>query len=52
MNIVTRKDKNQLTPSRDSSKHEERHKLEINPDPKPSSSDSSETSSLVSRANF
>ena len=48
--IVTRLDENQLTRSTDSSKHEEIHKPEVNPDPEPSSSDSSETSSLDSRA--
>ena len=38
-NIVTRLDNNQLTRSTDSSKHEETHKPEVNPDPEPSSSD-------------
>ena len=37
-------DNNQLKRSIDSSKHEETHKPEVNPDPEPSSSDSSETS--------
>ena len=49
MNIVTRLDKNQLTGSPDSSKHEETYEPEVNPDPEPSSSDSSETSSSDSR---
>ena len=39
MNIVTRLDNNQLTRSTDSSKHEETHKPEVNPDPEPPSSD-------------
>ena len=38
MYIVTRLDNNQLTRSTDSSKHEEMHKPEMNPDPEPSSS--------------
>ena len=50
MDIVTRLDNNQLTRSMDSSKNEGIHKLELNPDPEPSSSDSSETSPLDSRA--
>ena len=50
MNIVNQLDKNQLTQSTDSSKHEETHEPEANPDPEPSSSDSSETSSSDSRA--
>ena len=49
MNIVTRLYNNQLTLSTDSSKHEETHEPEVNPDPEPSLSDSSETSSLDSR---
>ena len=54
-NIVNRLDKTQLdnnkmTRSTDSSKHEETYKMGSNPDPEPSSSDSSETSSLDSRA--
>ena len=48
--MVTRLDENQLTQSTDSSKHEEMHKPEDNPDPEPPSSDSSETSSSDSRA--
>ena len=51
MNIVTRLDNNQLTRSAHTSKHEETHELEVNPDPEPSLSDSSsETSSSDSRA--
>ena len=50
MNIVTRLYNNQLTRSTDSSKYEEMHKHEVNPDPEPSSSDLAETSSLESRA--
>ena len=50
MNFETRLNNNQLTRSTDSSKHEEMYELEVNPDPEPSSSDSSETSSLDSRA--
>ena len=46
MNIVTQLYNNYLTRSTDSSKHEETHETEVNPDPEPSSSDSSETSSL------
>ena len=46
----TRLDDNQLTRSTDSSKHEETYDPEVNPDPEPSSSDSSETSSLDSRS--
>ena len=49
--MVTQLDDNQLTRSTDSSKHEETHKPEVNPDPEPSSSDLSETSPLDSRAN-
>ena len=37
--LVTPLHDNQLTRSTDSSKNEERHKLEVNPDPEPSSSD-------------
>ena len=43
MNFETGLDNNQLTRSMDSSKHEETYKQEVNPDPEPSSSDSSET---------
>ena len=50
MNIVTRLDNNQLTRSTDSSKHEETHEPEVNPDPEPSSFDLSETYSSDSRA--
>ena len=50
MNIVTQLDNNQLTRSTDSSKHEETHKLEVKPDPEPSSSDLLETSSSDSIA--
>ena len=50
MNIVTQLDNNRLNRSADSSKHEKTYKLEVNPDPEPSSSDSSETSSSDSRA--
>ena len=50
MNIVTRLDNNQLTQSLDSSKHEETHIPEVNPDPETSSSALSETSSLDSRS--
>ena len=50
MKIVTQLDKNQLTQSTDSLKHEEMHEPEDNPDPEPTSSDSSETSSSDSRA--
>ena len=39
--IVTQSDDSQLTRSTDSSKHEETYKPEVNPDPEPSSSDSS-----------
>ena len=35
----TRLDENQMTQSVDSSKRSEKHKLEVNPDPEPSSSD-------------
>ena len=49
MNVETRLDNNQLTQSTDSSKHEETYEPELNQDPEPSSSDSLETSSLVSR---
>ena len=45
MNILTRLNNNQITRSTDSSKHEETHEPEVNPDPEPSSSDLSETSS-------
>ena len=45
MNIVAILDKNQLTRSTDSSKHEETYEPEVNPDPEPSSSDSLDTSS-------
>ena len=45
MNIVAILDKNQLTRSTDSSKHEEKYEPEVNPDPEPSSSDSLDTSS-------
>ena len=41
----------QLTRSMDSPKYEETHKPEVNQDPEPSLSDSSETSSSESRAN-
>ena len=50
MNIVTRLDNNQLTQSTESLKHEEIHVPEVNPDPKPPLSDSSETSSSDSIA--
>ena len=50
MNIVTQLDNNEHTQSTDSLKHEETHKPEVNRDPEPSSSDSSETLSLDSRA--
>ena len=50
MNIVNQLDINQLTQSADSSKHEETHELEVNPELEPSTSDLSETSSLDSRA--
>ena len=50
MNIVTQLDNNQLTRSTNSSKYEETYKPAVNPDPKPSSSDLPETSSLDSRA--
>ena len=43
-------DNNQLTRSKDRSKHEETYKQEVNQDPEPPSSDSSETSSSNSRA--
>ena len=46
----TRLDKNQMTRSMDSSKNSETYELGSNPDPKPSSSDSPESSSLDSRA--
>ena len=49
--LVTILNNNPLTRSTDSSKHEERHKPEVNPDPQPSSSDSSsDTYSSDSRA--
>ena len=47
--MVTRFDDNQLTRSTDISKHEETNKLDVNPEPKPLSSDFSETSSSDSR---
>ena len=47
---MPRLDKNQLTLSTDSSKHEETHKPEVNPDQEPSSSDLLETLSSDSRA--
>ena len=50
MNIVTQLDKNQLTRSTDSSNHRKAYEPEVNPDPKPSSSDFSETLSSDSRA--
>ena len=50
MHFETRLDKNQLTRSTDSSKHEETYEPELNPDPEPSSSDPLETSSSDSRA--
>ena len=46
----TRPDKNQMTQSTDSSKHSKTYKLGSIPDPEPSSSDPSESSSLDSRA--
>ena len=49
MNIVTWLDNNQLIWSTDSSKNEETHKAEVNPDPEPSAYDSSEKFSLESR---
>ena len=50
-NLMTTLNNNPLTRSTDSSKHEETHELEVNPDPEPSSSYlSSETSSSDSRA--
>ena len=49
-NILTRLDKNQLSRSTDSSKHEETHKWEVNPNPEPSSSDTLEKSSSESKA--
>ena len=49
--LVTPLHDNQLTRSTDSSKNEERHKLEVNPDLQPSSLDSSsKTSSSDSRS--
>ena len=39
----TRLDKNKMTQSTDSSKHSENHEPEVNPDPEPLSSDSSES---------
>ena len=48
--IVTRLYDNQLPLSTDCSKHEETHKSEVKPEPEPSSSDLSETSSLDSRS--
>ena len=50
MNFETKIDNNQLTRSTDSSKHEKTYESEVNPDPEPSSSDSSETSSLQTQA--
>ena len=50
MNFETRLDNNKLNRSTDSSKHEETYEPELNPDPEPSSSDFSETSSSYSRA--
>ena len=47
---TTQLDKNQMTRSVDSSKRREKHKLEVNLDPEPSSSDSSKSSSSDSRA--
>ena len=44
--IVTQLDDNQLTRSTDNSKHEETHEPEVNLDPEPSLSDSSEIASL------
>ena len=41
----TRLDKNQMTRSVDSSKPSKKHKPEVEPDPEPLSSDSSESSS-------
>ena len=49
-NLMTTLHKNPLTRSTDSLKNEERHELEVNLDPEPSSLDLSETSSLDSRA--
>ena len=49
MNIETQIDKNQLTRSTDSSKHQKTYEPEVNPEPEPSSSDSTETSSSDSR---
>ena len=54
-NIETRLDKtrlnnNQMTRSADSSKHSEKHKPEVNPDPEPSSSNSLDSLSLDLRA--
>ena len=48
--LMTTLNNNPLTRSTDNSKHEERHKPEVNPDPEPSLSDLSETSSSDSRA--
>ena len=48
--LVTILHDNPLTQPMDSSKDEETHKPEMNPDPEPSLSDSSKTSSLDSRA--
>ena len=48
--MVTRLDDNQLTQSKDSSKHEKTQEPEVNPDPEPSPSDLSETSSSDLRA--
>ena len=48
--LLTTLHNNPLTQSTDSSKHEERHKPEVNSDPEPSFSDLSETSSSDSRA--
>ena len=50
INIVIRLHNNQLTRSTDNSKHEETYEPEVNTDPEPSSSDSSETLSLESKA--
>ena len=47
---MTRLDNNELTRSTDSAKHEETYESEVTLDPEPSSYDSSETSSLDSRA--
>ena len=47
---TTRLDENQMTRSVDSSKSSEKHEPEVNPDPDLSSSDTSDSSSLDSRA--